>query len=328
MNINQAKNIPIEKLVEELGGAYAKTDNKGDKWYFSPFRPDEKTPSFKINVKQNTWHDFGLSGTFAHQKQNSGGDILDLWCEYHMKDRRTAIREALQALSEWAPISNNSPRLQTQPRKQSEIVRDQTPRYSILKIADLITFAGLKDELERRRISLKVANLYLKQGYILDTVTNKKYNGFLFENDKGGYEVSIPNPVKQECFKTCIGPKATSRILTNSNETNSADVFEGFWDFLSWLEIKAVLRPINHAYILNSTSLVKEACEKIISFKETVKYAFLFMDNDEAGYQATHAIAEQLEDFKVGSFEYFYEGYKDLNEFWIEGKISDYPYDI
>lgn len=327
MNITDAKQIPLQKLVEEFGGRYSHTDRKGELWFFSPFRPDERTASFKVNPKLNTWHDFGLAGTSIHRKQGSGGDVLDLWCDYHFKDRRIGIKEALVALEKLGHFARRGEGFQKEQRNKLKPIQNQQPRYKILKIADRITFTGLKDELSRRRISLTLANLYLKQGYILDTESKKKYHGFLFENDKGGYEVSIPNPQRQECFKTCIGPKASTRVLSNNEEANSADVFEGFWDFLSWLEFKNIQRPHNHSYILNSTSLVNEVCEKLQAFNETVKYVFLFMDNDEAGYQATHAIAVQLEEnFKVGSLEQFYKGYKDLNEFWKIYKRTQFNY--
>jgi len=164
-----------------------------------------------------------------------------------------------------------------------------------------------------------LANLYLKEGTILDTATNQKYTGFLFENDKYGYEVSIPNPAKNACFKTCIGPKASSSLLSDNEDTDSAEVFEGFWDFLSWLEMNGLKSSSKHVYVLNSVSMVNEVSEKIMAFKDTVKTVFLFMDNDEAGKLAALAMAENLQScFTVGTMEQVYSGYKDLNKFWTE----------
>ncbi|OJW12508.1 toprim domain-containing protein [Mucilaginibacter sp. 44-25] len=319
MQINEAKNIPVEVLAEKLGARYSHTDRQGDKWYYSPFRPDEKTASFKINAKKNSWHDFGISNTFAHQKQSNGGDILDLWCDYHFKDRRFGIKEALEAVKSLVSSSikddtDNTRLLRAKPAN----IKPTEPRYKIVDIDDRIYVQGLKEELSRRRIDLKLASLYLNQGRILDKESGKKYTGFLFENDRHGYEVSIPNPKSGSSFKTCIGQKASTRILTIKEDTNAADVFEGFWDFLTLLQLKGRMHPTNHSYILNSTSLVGEACEKIKAFEGQVKYVFLFMDNDEAGFLATHAIAANLEeDFNVASWEQFYKGYKDLSEFWM-----------
>ena len=321
MNIQEAKQIPLQVVVERLGGRYSHTDRTGDFWFFSPFRPEEKTASFKVSQKYNSWHDFGQAGFISRNGkavQGSGGDVLDLWCDYHHKDRKQGVKEALQGVAELSGSAWRVEGLQHRQSKEKPAVQLQQPRYKILKIADRITFIGLKEELYRRRISFELANLFLKQGYILDTVTGKKYNGFLFENDKGGYEVSIPNPKRQECFKTCIGSKAIT-TETPIKETDKADVFEGFWDFLSWMEIKKLKAPVHYSFILNSTSLAGQACERIIELKEQIGSVFLFMDNDEAGYQTTHSIAGELacEKYKVSSMEQLYKSFKDLNEFCI-----------
>ncbi|MBA9076554.1 toprim domain-containing protein [Rufibacter quisquiliarum] len=315
MNIAQAKQIPLQIIVEHLGGRYSHTDRKGEVWYFSPFRPGEKTASFKINPKTNKWHDFGQTG--SGKAQGIGGDGLDLWSDYHHKDRRFGIKEALQELARLNPSAYQKGNVGTKKEQGQHRPKQQPPRYKILKIADRITFIGLKEELQRRRISYELANLYLKQGYILDTVTGKKYYGILFENDKGGYEVSIPNPKRQECFKTCIGAKASTYIQP-LKDCEKADVFEGFWDWLSWLEMKKIKHPIHHSFILNSTSLSGEVSERIISMRENIDSVFLFMDNDEAGFQSTYKIAGLLDknDTKIGSFEYQYKNHKDLNAYW------------
>jgi hypothetical protein len=52
-----------------------------------------------------------------------------------------------------------------------------------------------------RRISVELAERYLKQGRILDNVTGKNLTCFLFENDKYGFEVSIPNPSRGKMFQ-------------------------------------------------------------------------------------------------------------------------------
>src|SRR5215217_7987752 len=98
MQIKDAKNIPLAQLVEHLGGKYAHTDRNKQHWYFSPFRPNEKTPSFKINEPRNTWYDFG----HANPQGKSGGDPIDLWCDYYGKDRLSSLKEALAALAVFA----------------------------------------------------------------------------------------------------------------------------------------------------------------------------------------------------------------------------------
>jgi hypothetical protein len=70
---------------------------------------------------------------------------------------------------------------------------------------------------------------------------------------------------------------------------------------------------------------VKEVCEKIIAFKETIKEVFLFMDNDKASHNATNAIVENLipEEIKVGTYNTIYKEQKDLSEYWSKGPPAE-----
>ena len=66
MNIEKAKQIPIEEVLKKMNFEPSKT-NGFDVWFISPFR-DEKTPSFKVNTKINRWYDHGIQ---------KGGNIID-----------------------------------------------------------------------------------------------------------------------------------------------------------------------------------------------------------------------------------------------------------
>lgn len=319
LTLEEAKSIPVHIVVEDMGGRYSHTSHRGEAWYFSPFRPDENSASFKIDPKKNTWHDFGRSETTGYRGEGNGGDTVDLWCDLNGKHRRFGIPEAREALTKFKDFAfRGEGGLQVEQAKKSPVLQNQQPRYEIVKIYDKIKSQGLLNELNRRRISLNVADRYLKQGLILDTVTQKKFTAFLFENDKQGYECIVPNPKKGNCFRTCIGTKAATRIMSD-DDTTAADIFEGVWDFLSWLEMKAIVEPINHSYVLNSVVRVNEVCEKISAFEGTLTHVFLFMDNDQAGVQAKNAITEKLkENFHVGGMEHLYKDYKDLNEFRVK----------
>jgi len=154
LTLSEVKTIPVHVLVEEFGGRYCKTDRNGDLWYYSPFRPEEKTASFKINIKLNTWHDFGLSNTAVHRNQGSGGDILDLWCDYHFKDRRLGVEQAREAITaSYGDLAIRGGSLQSVQRKKPIYVQNNEPRYKIIGIDPKITYRGLLDELSRRRIS-------------------------------------------------------------------------------------------------------------------------------------------------------------------------------
>ena len=53
MNVKQAKEIPVEKVLERMGYLPQKISGY-DLFFLSPFRL-EKTPSFHLNTKKNKW---------------------------------------------------------------------------------------------------------------------------------------------------------------------------------------------------------------------------------------------------------------------------------
>lgn len=309
-----AKDILLQKLVEHFGGRYAKHSKPHEAWYYSPFRPDEKTPSFKINEANNRWYDFGhVTSRTKNGGIGSGGDTIDLWCDYHNIDRRKGFKQALQGLESFCstiPATSFKSNAQEAPKPKPV-------RFSIIKLHKKIFYQSLKEELNRRQISLATASTYLQQAFVKDNDNpNRKINGFAFANDKGGYELSIPNPFKGTSFKTGTKPKYLTTI-EGKDQTNVM-VFEGFWDFLTWLEINKVDRPPCTTYILNSVSFTVELIDKIIRQKDTVKFVSLFLDNDDAGFNSLNEITLAMVEAGItcGDMSETYKPHKDINEYW------------
>jgi hypothetical protein len=318
MNINDAKAIPLHKLVEALGGRYSKSTKKGILWYHSPFRPDERTASFQIDEVKNRWHDFGLVSTSG----SAGGDIIDLWCDYHHQDRKLGFKAALEGLAQFSTLPNSTG---YKPLKRAfksiakaKPIDTEEPRFKILKLHNGLFFAAIKEEAARRRISLPLASKYLKQVYLQDTeIPNRKLNGFAFKNDKGGWEISIPNPATNKAFKTSTSPKWFTTIEGFNNSV--VCVFEGFWDFLTWMEMQKAMIPPNKVYVLNSVSFTAHLVDLLLANQDEIKTIKLYTDNDDAGRQAAMIICEALDGsgIVIGSMEQSYDGAKDLNEWWV-----------
>ena len=67
MNSKQAKAAPLHEFLGRMG--YQPAAIRGnDLWYKSPFRPQERTPSFKIDCAKNVWYDHGMG---------AGGTVID-----------------------------------------------------------------------------------------------------------------------------------------------------------------------------------------------------------------------------------------------------------
>lgn len=317
MKIDDAKAIPLSLVVETLGARFARKGRRGELWYHSPFRPDERTASFKIDEITNRWHDFGLT----NDSRKSGGDIIDLWCDYHNIDRKSGVKDALTDLERFSnsvksSFSKNT--LQVTRLKKEHQPSPTEPRFKILKLHNGLYFDSIKAEVARRKISLPLAAKYLKQVYLSDAdKPDRKLNGFAFKNDKGGYEISIPNPHTGKSFKTSTTPKWFTTIP--GKDESVACVFEGFWDFLTWMEMEKAVVPPNTAYVLNSVSFAGQFAQKILEEAGTLKTVKLYMDNDNSGRLAAIQIAEALEEsgVTIGTMEQKYLGYKDFNEWWI-----------
>lgn len=316
MNITDAKNIPLFQIVQHLGGRYSHTDRNKQVWYFSPLRPQEKTASFKINEQTNKWYDFGHAG--GRSATGAGGDVIDLWCDYHGKDRRSAVKEALDALNTFAGAAPGSAAYQRPPERiLPESDGKTASRFRVVKLHDSIFYPSLKTELLNRRISPELADKYLRQVYLQDRAQpDKKRNGFAFANDRGGHEISIPYPKQGSAFKTSTTPKSPTTF--RAKLSSKLFVFEGFWDFLSWLEMQDTPEPEHNIVVLNSLSFCGEIITSILAAKAEVETVVLFLDNDDAGEKATHLMTERLEDegFIVRSMASMYQHYKDLNDYW------------
>lgn len=319
MKIIDAKNIALQAVVEQLGGTFSHKGRTGELWFYSPLRPTEKTASFRINEITNKWFDFGHAAPAYTSKSGAigaGGDIIDLWCDCHFIDRREGVKQALKGLEKFANFVSSG-MISSHAHTKHEPVEPAEPRFKILKLHEEIFYPQLKDELARRKISKETAAPYLRQAFIKDTKNpTRKINGFAWHSDKGGLEISIRNHNTGRSFKTVIGPKAITTV--QGLNTQKVDIFESVFDFLVHLQMHQTTRPDCLTYIMNSALLTSQIVNKLISQSDTIQTIHLFMQNDPAGQKALNQITSELEPypFTIGVKD-FYQGYKDVNEWYI-----------
>jgi hypothetical protein len=234
---------------------------------------DEKTASFKVNIQKNIWFDFG---------ENKGGGMKDLLKQ--LNDDSFLLHNNLPKVT----ISN------------SKII-DETKSFLIIKTSTLTAYR-LKEYLIKRRIPIDIANNYCKQINYLQG--DKFYYSIGFENDIGGFEL------RNAIFKNCFGKKTKTTL---NNGSNSVIIFEGFFDFLSFITLFGDDQKSDFI-ILNSVTTylqVKDELSRYISID-------LYLDNDPAGDSLTNQI---IADFgRVIDNRNLYKNHKDLNEYLCEFK--------
>jgi len=270
-------------------------ESREDWWFRSPFRTNERTSSFKVNVSKNLFYDFG---------EGFGGTVIDFVMHYYTCN----IQEALDRLAK--ELNTFSFHQQTNFIK-SDLIKNN---YEIRKVQNLQN-KNLLEYAKSRNLEGEIIQKYCKEVHY--NINDKKYYGIGFQNDAGGFEI------RNKYVKMVLGKK---EITTLNNNQNSIILFESWSDFISFLTLYPA-EEFKHDYIiLNSVTMLEKALMKIYKYinveiykcinVEIYKYIFLIccFDNDEAGDKATKRVKEKfLEIFKDGRIRY--KNSKDLNDY-------------
>jgi len=263
--------------------------------YKSPFNPMERTPSFFVFQNSNS----GEFSNFKDYSSGKGGDYYKFLMEYFHID----FKSAKQKLKDLIGGEYQEPKRPTQ--NKPPIFSFNQPKeknYEIKKISQLQNRA-LIDYLKER--GLKEIELYQRFiGEIYYTLDNKNYFAISFINEAGGREI------RNKYFKGSFGKKDISLILPNPKDKR-IKIYEGFIDFLSYLEINKKA-PLSNYLILNSVSLRERGLNAIQGKYEAYE---LYLDNDKSGDETTQFFIDNLDN--ANDKRVHYKSYKDLNEFLI-----------
>jgi len=283
------KGISIKQFLQMKGINPAKDYNYYG-MYYSPFREDRNT-SLKVEYQKNLWHDFGT---------NEGGSIIDLV----MKMENCSFHEAVSKLENntaYMHIGNNEDKsFSFHGNKSSNIFEN--------KIENIIpiTHPKLIEYIQGRKVDLALANLYCREIHYQNQ--SGQFFSIGLRNNKGGYELSSPIG-----FKGCFPPKDITTIQNGNND--SCLVFEGFWDFLSYLTIQKVEKTKQDVVVLNSVANI----EKSMSFIKKHGTIYTYLDNDDAGRKATELIKSANSTVYNRSTQY--AECKDLNDYLCGKKL-------
>ena len=181
------------------------------------------------------------------------------------------------------------------PQKENE----EEGRIKILYDKSISSLALIR-YLHKRNISLSLAEKYCSE--IIFKTYGKTNFALGFKNDSGGYEL------RNEFFKGSNSPKD---ITTFKNKGKKIAVFEGFFDFLSFISLlsKNEIRETDFC-ILNSLSFF----DKSRAFLEGHEAIHLYLDNDAAGISKA-SYAKSLNEKYIDE-SHLYKNYKDLND-WV-----------
>ena len=273
MNCEQIKEIVSIRRVLESFNLFPVKQNSKTAFYFAIDR-EEKSPSLCVDFAQNKAFDFGTGKSY---------DVISIVQQLS----KCSVSDALQYLEKF----------DTSIQSTNKSILEINKNYEILEVKE-IEHLALAEYLKLRKVFDK-KHLVKEIHYQMN---GKNYFGVGFYNNSGGVEI------RNKYSKICLGKKDITLIKNELNLKNEICVFEGFFDFLTYLNLPNVQISNSDYLILNSTAMFFKVEKQLTQYNKIV----LFLDNDLSGRNLTAEIFckyENVEDCSI-----LYEDFKDLNE--------------
>lgn len=277
MNCEQLKEkVSIISVLESFN-LFPTKQNSKTAFYFAIDR-EEKTPSLCVDFVKNKAFDFGTGKSY---------DVVSIV----QLMNKSSVSEALQYLEKF-DISENSLNM-----TKSESDKN----YEILEVKE-IAHPALIQYLKSRKV-FEQRNL-VKEIYY--QINGKIYFGIGFYNNSGGVEI------RNKYLKICLGKKDVTLIKNLKNDKKEICIFEGYFDFLAYLNLANVQSSNSDSdfLILNSIAMFFKVEEELNKYEKIV----LFLDNDLNGKSLTDLIIGKYEN--VEDCSKLYWTFNDLNEWF------------
>ena len=322
MNLQQAKQIPIMYFFRDILGLKGKVSGS-DILYCSPFR-DDTSPSYSVSIEKNISYDFATG---------EARDIVGAIADYY----KISMSEALKKLAEFTQKNIPKDTQKYIPKTENKrhyngrntagkggalnIQNNQTEgliacdKAQIKEVKELFYYPLKNYIKDIRKISIETASIYLNEVHYTLKDDTRVYFGLAWKNLSGGYEITRYSTQYQKSFKTAIGSKDITFI--QGFDTNTILIFEGMFDFLSYLEYKKEQKLNEDVIILNSVSCHRVATE-FIKMQRKYREVHLYLDNDEEGIKAVAKIKKAL-GIKFGLVD---ERNRGTRKFTNEGAVN------
>lgn len=326
----QVERLRATPMRDILAAEGYDTSHTNDGIYYSPFRAKENVASFHINDTLHCWFDHGDPTMAAAGKPTrngrGGGDTID----FVRILKGCSFTEALEYLCRYNP--GVVPDLQadpiTVPRRKDTILSGggalagTCTETRIAAVYETFTDTALVRYAESRRVSLAMLQRYCREVHyecVFPDNIVKRFHAIGFPNSGGGWMLRWNPPTGRGKRSTGGGATLLSRdgiVLPDGARPTAGSViaFEGFFDFLSWMED---FRPggspsDTDIVVLNSVANLHGA-EAFLTAHRNVITIF---DADKAGDKATEQAAEMCREAGIRHLDYrsLLSGEADYND--------------
>lgn len=285
--------VLIPDILLDLG---YRTDHRGC-LYYSPFR-DESAPSFAYDQKRNLWFDHGAG---------YGGDNIELLVRLKGWD----FKEAVEYLKNFCGHNYN---MYNRESVGNHTTAEKAGSIEIISVSDRINSLRLCEYASSRGIDLELLNRYCKEITYRNGNNGTTYKSIGFPNNAGGYVLRGPG------FKGVTQSGITTINMHGQLDSKPSSkrllIFEGFFNFLSYLTLNEQEKALGDVLILNSTTNASKAVEYISSHTNAEAY----LDNDKTGRKCLSRLQESCPCTRFWDASGLYAEHNDLNEFLISNR--------
>ncbi|MCF2491615.1 hypothetical protein [Dyadobacter sp. CY347] len=318
MNIKDAKSIPLDEFLENLGHSFAK-EVRGRKWYKRPWG-DERTASFVVTPDKLAWYDHG---------EGVGGNILDLAIRYaNLRDVAEALRYIEQVMGRGYIIQS--------PTIGYKKLEPEVPHYTLISFDDFKLYKRREPTahakyLAGRGINLERAALYLQEiTFYHKEVPKVKYSAFALPNESGGYE-GRGNLFGTGYNTTTVGTKDVTIIRARDTihgaydwHTKSWRAFYSMMDFLTFISTDDQKPGAYNFLVIHGDAMIHKAAEYMNDLPAGNMVHFPHIDPNGNGQRAMFDLMAETSSWRHFEISHEYEGFKDLNESHMHKLGLDY----
>lgn len=310
MRTQDAKNIHCSDYLAKIGAKFSRTQNgtHGLEYVYHSPKRDDKNPSLCVNLDRNIWSDVPAG---------EGGRLIELVC-YTNGLANSNVSEALAILDRLFPEyrgSHRTSRIPDTPNRIVDAVLSNTTYGStslnrnqegmtLVEVRDIYLYP-LKRYLDERKIPLEIATRYLKEIEYSDK-NGKKYYAL-------GWKSGTTYGLRSRSFKGFLAKGIDLSVFDVGTE--EICVFEGIFDYLSYLAHKKTIRPPLTSIVMNSVTM-STRLKLWIENTPKVKTIHCYLDNDQPGKQCFESLKGNMPNHQFYDHSTEFSGHKDFSDWF------------
>ena len=305
--LNRIKQVPIPRILADLGVCPVHHKDpyggSGKYLYLATYR-EERHPSLSVFCHGDQW-------LYKDHTTGEYGTNIDLLVRFgFFASWREAAEYVAGKYLYLSSVTVTNPKPGTSSLLPSAGKNAEASTSGVILGARSVAGSPAEEYITSvRRIPMSVASMYLSYVTYSYPPSPKTLYGVGWPTLAGGWAIRWPRDLGPGKGKYFVGPAGiTYAPAMTSGKAGTCAVFEGIFDFLSFIVVNGCLNV--DAVVLNSVGNVMSAVEFLLKYEEV----WCYLDDDEGGHRATNTVMNCL-GTKAKDCSYVFHPYNDFNEY-------------